>query len=32
MVLRQGGAETLPFSALPFWNLFGQQALFVISR
>jgi methionine biosynthesis protein MetW len=32
MVLRQGGAETLPFSALSFWNLFGQQALFVISR
>jgi methionine biosynthesis protein MetW len=32
MVLRQGGAEILPFSALSFWNLFGQQALFVIRR
>jgi methionine biosynthesis protein MetW len=32
MVLRQGGAEIVPFNALSFWNLFAQQALFVIRR
>ncbi len=32
MVLSQGGARIQPFNALSFWNLFGQQALFVIRR
>ena len=32
MVLHQGGQKSVPFQALWFWNLFGQQAVFVLSR
>ncbi|MEJ0013970.1 MAG: methionine biosynthesis protein MetW [Bauldia sp.] len=32
MVLRQEGAESVPFNALWFWNLFGQQAVFLLRR
>ncbi len=32
MVLRQAGAESVPFNALWFWNLFGQQAVFLLRR
>jgi methionine biosynthesis protein MetW len=32
MVLRQGGEVSVPFNALWFWNLFGQQAVFLLRR
>jgi len=32
MVLHQGGQKSVPFRSLWFWNLFGQQAVFVLRR
>jgi methionine biosynthesis protein MetW len=32
MVLRQAGAKSVPFNQLWFWNLFGQQAVFLLRR
>ena len=32
MVLHQGGEKSVPFRALWFWNLFGQQAVFLLRR
>ena len=32
MVLHQGGQKSVPFQALWFWNLFGQQAVFLLRR
>ena len=31
-VLRRGGETSLPIRALRFWNLFGQQAVFLLRR